>query len=415
MLHVVQSNDVGPLGVRGFRRREAVSAERWRVCSANSPSTSYGQRGNNCLSYTMGTEKHSCAGAAHIRRPGSATGAERNCCTGMVHARRPTSAMGRERHSYAGEAHTKRPTSATGAERTGCAREDHIRRPASASVLRTPACNASHVITPPQRSVDRFCQPSSPLCSHTQQQRPTVAFPSEKAPVSPRTRGISSVPVSSLYHDLSRYHTDVQRAVDEIRMTTLRPRQLSSEEMEAARLVQRTDEFRTQLQAQLCAQKSEQAHVFASSVTDIAAQCFGALRKLPALRFFEDDALHRLVRRARVRNFSRYAAIYAEGALALSLVVLVQGCAHCSSALDVGSGRRVSAGNVCGLEALASLDGGAPALREESAIASQPCICLLISQPLLCSLMEHGSLRPEAWAIVRNKQRQHTEEEHSDL
>ena len=70
---------------------------------------------------------------------------------------------------------------------------------------------------------------------------------------------------------------------------------------------------------------------------------------------------------------------------------------------DVGPGRALSPLAVFGLEALADLDGSAPALREESAMAAQPCVCLLIPRPQLCTLMRHGSLRPAARAQLVKK------------
>ena len=123
---------------------------------------------------------------------------------------------------------------------------------------------------------------------------------------------------------------------------------------------------------------------------------FLALRKLAALRFFDDSSLHRLVRQGRVRCFDRYKTVYCQGASAWSLFVLVDGVIHCRAVTDEGAGRRLTPTTIFGLETLAELAQPCPCAREEEAVASQQAICLVIKRDHIRAMVLHGTLQPEA-------------------
>lgn len=95
--------------------------------------------------------------------------------------------------------------------------------------------------------------------------------------------------------------------------------------------------------------------------------------------------------------------LYAEGTPAASLLVLIHGKVECRAATDMGGGRCISPQTAFGLETLAGLDRPVPVPREESAMATQPCVVLLIPRTQLCSLMQHGSLREEAKGLLRKQ------------
>jgi len=195
--------------------------------------------------------------------------------------------------------------------------------------------------------------------------------------------------------------SDVAQAVRMAMANNLRPHYVSTEESELLREAQRRKEWRARYAAGLKAQREGEEAVLSDAVVLLAEQCFGALRRLPALRYFDDESLHRLVRRGRVRRFDRYQCIYSQGSPAYSLLVLVEGGAQCRAATDAGPGRDLAPFSVLGLETLAGLDGDTPTYREETAMATQPCIAMLLPHTALCSMLKHGTVRPEVMAELR--------------
>ena len=132
---------------------------------------------------------------------------------------------------------------------------------------------------------------------------------------------------------------------------------------------------------------------------------FSALRKLTSLQYFDDESLRRLVQHGQVRRFSRYQALYSEGAVALSLLILVGGVVQCQALTDE-SGRKLRTEAVFGLETLAGIAEPWPSLREESTIALQPSVCLLVQRDHLRAMMVSGGLKkPAARKVSRRLSR----------
>ena len=136
-------------------------------------------------------------------------------------------------------------------------------------------------------------------------------------------------------------------------------------------------------------QRSLQGAAVASGPADEHAErvAFGALRELGCLRPLADESLRRLVRQGVPRRFARYQALYAEGAPAVSLYVLLTGGVGCTTAADTAGGRHESPVAVVGLEALAELATPLPAARLESALAEVHSTCLVFSRDQLRAML----------------------------